>query len=106
MNFFTKSYDQLIDETISILLQVKDNIKEDSVCICTYYETAEQMHNEIDKYIQEFKKGNLLFLDEVCIHFSPTAAYQEHSIANNWTTEYLNLAVQFDKVCEAIKKYN
>ena len=96
----------MINELIDILLQVKDKIKDDSDCIYTYYETPQEMRNEIDKYLLELKKGSIIFLDEMCMHFSPTAAYQEHSMGNNWTVEYLKLAEQFDNVYEAIKKYN
>ena len=106
MNFFKKSYDQLIKEAISILLQVKDKIKDDSDCIYTYYETPEEMRNEIDKYVLELEKGSMFLLDEMYTHFLPTAAYQEHSMGNNWTIEYHKLAARFDKVYEKIKSYN
>ena len=99
------SYEQLIKEVIQILLKVKDNIKDNSDCIWTYYETSQLMHNEIDKYVLELEKDSTIFLDEICMHFSPTAAYQEHSMANDWSNEYLKLAERFDKVYEAIKNY-
>jgi len=105
MILFKKQYDQLIKEAIVILLKVKGNIKDNSDCIYTYYETPEQMHAEIDKYVIELKSGSILFLDEMYMHFLPTAAYQEHSMQNGWTTEYLALAGRFDKIYEVLKNY-
>ncbi|MGG9962381.1 hypothetical protein [Ferruginibacter sp. SUN106] len=106
MNLLTKSYEQLVTEVIQILVKVKNNIRDNSDCIWTYYETPEQMRSEIDKYILELEKGSTMFLDKIYMHFAPTAAYQEHSIANGWSDEYLELAGRFDKIYEVIKTTN
>jgi hypothetical protein len=103
VNFLKRSYHQLINEAINILLQVKDKIKDDSDCVYTYYETPGDMRKEIDKYVQELKNGRTILLDEMYMHFLPTAAYQEHSMADDWTIAYHNLAERFDKVYIAIK---
>jgi hypothetical protein len=99
MNLQEKRYEQLIKEAIAILLKVKDN----SDCIWTYYETPEQMRTDIDKYISALEKNSLLLLDETYMHFLPTSGYQEHSIANDWTTEYHKLAERFDNYMKSLK---
>jgi hypothetical protein len=63
------------------------------------------MRNEIDKYILELEEGNISCLEEMNVHFSVTAAYQEHAMANDWHFEYLKLAERFDKIYEDIKSY-
>ena len=106
MKFIKKSYQLLTKELINILINVKDHIKDDSDLTWVYYETPDDIRIEIDKYITELEKGKVAFLDEIYTHFLPTAAYQEHSIANNWSTEYQEIAKQFDKIYEALKKYD
>ncbi len=61
------------------------------------------MRKEIDKYILDFENGSLKFLDEVNVHFAPTAAYQEHSMANNWSADFHRLAEKFDKIYNSLK---
>ncbi|MEO6252389.1 MAG: hypothetical protein ABIO79_03755 [Ferruginibacter sp.] len=94
------------NEAIDILLKVKDHIADNSDCIWTYYETPQQMRDDIDKYILELGKGSTSLLDEMYMHFLPTAAYQEHSLMNNWTVEYHKLAARFDKIYDALKNSN
>ena len=101
-----KSYEQLLAETITILIDVKNHIKDNSDLTWTYYETVADMRNEIDKYIITFKDGNIEFLNEVNTHFAPTAAYQEHSMANDWTIEYHKLAERFDKIYNRFINYS
>lgn len=74
-----KSKSQLIQELIEMLLIVKD------------------------KLISELKTGNKQSLDEVSVHFAPTAAYQEHSMANGWSDEYLKIAEEFDHIKEMLQ---
>lgn len=99
-----KTYNQLLKEAIAILLKIKENIKDDSDCIWTYYENPQQMRDEIDTYVLELEKGSVRLLDETYAHFAPTAAYQEHSMSNDWTVEYHKLAEEFDEIYEALKK--
>jgi len=35
--------------------------------------------------------------------FAPTGTFQEHSISNGWSNEYLALAEKFDKIYDALK---
>lgn len=106
MKAIDKAYQDLTKEAISILLKIKENLKDESDCIWTYYENATQMRQEIDKYILELEKSSLRLLDDTYMHFLPTAAYQEHSMANNWTIEYHKLAEKFDKIYKALKTYS
>ena len=100
-----KSYEESLAEAIVILNDVKNHIKDNSDLTWVYYETVDDMRNEIDKYIVSFQNGSIKFLNEVNTHFAPTAAYQEHSMANDWTIEYHKLAERFDKIYDDLKKY-
>lgn len=61
------------------------------------------MRDDIDKYIDGLEKGDTRFLEDIDLHFAPTAAYQEHSMANDWTDEYLCIADRFDKIYKAFR---
>lgn len=93
-----------IHQLIDILLNIKEHIKDESDCVWIYYETPEQIRDEINKYILELENGNMQSLDEINIHFLPTAAYQEHSMSNGWSDEYIKLAGEFDSIYNALKK--
>ncbi|MGC4102869.1 hypothetical protein [Ferruginibacter sp.] len=97
------SDDKLFKEAAAILTAVKFHARDDTNFDWVYYETAQDMRNEIDQYIASFEKGSREYLDEVNMHFLPTAAYQEHSIANDWVAEYYVLAERFDKIYAALK---
>ncbi len=103
MGFFKKTYNQLLEEAIDILVKIKENIKENSDCVWTSYENATEIQNDIDKYISHLEKRNTDIIDEAYSHFLPTSTFQEHSMSNNWTKEYHKLATKFDKIYEHIK---
>ena len=96
--------DQLLQELIAILKAIKANIHSDSDCSWSYYETPQQVHDEIDHYISELEMGNSASIEDISVHFAPTAMFQELSLQNNWSKEYLLISSQFDKIVKELKK--
>lgn len=102
MKAHQKPYEELLQAIINILIAVRKHVSSDSDLTWVYYQSAADMRNEIDKYIAAFKNGSIEFLDEVNVHFAVTAAYQEHSMANGWSAEYLSMAEEFDSLYKAL----
>lgn len=91
-----KSYINLANDLIEILQTIKAKVHINSICDWSYFNSPEDVHKEIDRYISELKNGNLASLNEIKMHFAPTSGYQELSMQNNWSAEYLKLAEKFD----------
>ncbi|MBN8688221.1 MAG: hypothetical protein J0M10_14440 [Chitinophagales bacterium] len=96
----------LINDLINILKAVKAKVGKDSDCTWSYFKSAQDVHAEIDKYISELEKGNTGSLSEIRIHFAPASGYQELSMQNNWSEEYLALAGRFDILATQLSKFS
>lgn len=96
-------FERLTKELIAVLLAVRAKIHNNSDCVWSYYESPQQAQNEIDQYISDLGKGNIDSLTEISVHFAPTSAYQELSLQNGWSDEYLNLAEKFDNIHAMLK---
>ena len=88
----------MTQELIDILQTIKSKLTDESDLMWTSYETAEQLRDELDIYIEQLKKGDNSCLDNLNMHFAPTSTFQEHSIQNRWTDEYIALSDRFDNV--------
>ena len=71
--------------------------------VWTGYNTAKELRDEIDLYVNQIKRGDLKGLEELSKYFLPTATFQEHSVSNGWPDEYLRLAEDFDKIYNSLK---
>jgi len=94
----------LTEELIKILKEVKANIHDDADCMWSYFETPQDARNEIEQYVAELEAGNISSLQDIRLHFAPTAGYQELSIQNGWSNEYIKLSDRFDKIESELKK--
>lgn len=90
-----------INEIINILLAVKEKITDDSDLMWTHYETALELRKEIEDCILQLKENDKNILSNIKIYFAPTGTFQEHSIQNGWSKEYLQLASKFDSIIES-----
>lgn len=88
---------------IEILLKIREKITDDSDLIWTCFETADELRKEIDEFILRLDHGDENVINDIYIHFLPTSTFQEHSMQNGWTDEYMKLAGQFDKIYEGQK---
>jgi hypothetical protein len=91
-------------ELIDILLKVKEKISDESDLENTGFESAAELRNEIDKCIEGLKENKPEAINQMNEHFLPTATFQEHSLQNDWSDEYLKMAERFDKIFERLKK--
>ena len=90
-------------ELIDILLKVKDKITDESDLMNTGFNSAAELRSEIDKCISGLKENNQDAINQTNEYFQPTAAFQEHSLQNDWSDEYLRMAEKFDKIYERLK---
>ena len=90
-------------ELVTILENIKDRITDASDMGWTYYDTAQDLRNELDTYISQLNQGNMQAMEKINFLFAPTGSLQEHSISNNWAEEYLALSGKFDEIYESSK---
>lgn len=90
-------------EAADILLKIRQKITDDSDLVWTSFETADELRKEIDGFISRLEQGDKKVIKDIYIHFLPTSTFQEHSMQNGWTDDYLKLAEQFDKIYEGQK---
>jgi hypothetical protein len=94
-----------INSTIEILELIKENITEESEFLWTSFENAEELNSEINLIILRLQQQDLKAITDLYVHFLPTSTFQEHSMMNNWTEKYMNLAEKFDHIYERNKNY-
>lgn len=96
----------MIEILIDILKQVKERFADSSDMLWTSYETAKEVRDELDVYIEQLTTGDNNCLDNLSIHFLPTSTFQEHSLQNGWSNEYMKLSEKFDSIYAKIKNHS
>lgn len=94
-----------ISEIISIIKETRNHINDSTDVIWTNYKNAQELQNEMDNDIQDLENGKLISLEKYKMYFLPTATFQEISIANGWSEEYMKLAEKFDELYEKTKRH-
>ena len=94
----------MIKKLIEILYKVKERFTDESDLLWTSYETAKELRDELDVCIEQLGKGDISCLENLNMHFLVTSTFQEHSLQNGWSKEYLELAKRFDIIYARIKK--
>jgi hypothetical protein len=89
---------------IEMLKQIKSRTGKDADTSWSSYDDPQEIREELDEYISKLTDGNEEVLDTLNILFAPTCTFQELSIANNWSDEYLAMAEEFDKIYERAKR--
>jgi hypothetical protein len=87
-----------------ILLALKSKINSETDTIWAGFDSAELFLKELSQDIEKIRCCDFTTLEKVNIDFAVTSTYQELSISNGWSDEYLKLAEKFDRVYEEIKK--
>jgi hypothetical protein len=85
-------------DLIGVLLRVRSKITDESDMLWIYFETPSDLRNEIDGFILQLEKEDISCLAGIHTHFMPTGTFQEHSLMNGWSKEYLFIATGFDKI--------
>jgi hypothetical protein len=87
-----------------ILKQIKELIKSDSDTVWGGYENAGEFLAELNKDIEQIEVCDFNTLNKVQSEFLPASTYQEISVSNDWSDNFLFLAEDFDKLYKRIKE--
>lgn len=82
-----------------------EQITDDSDTAWTPYNSPAELKDVVRGFINRMEQKEVKAIEDACMLFAPTGAFQEHAISNGWPEEYMNLADRFDKVHEWIKRY-
>ena len=93
----------MTQELIDILNRVKEKITTDSNVVWTRYNTASELRNELEGYVEQLNDGDNSCVEKINIHFLPTSTFQEHSLKNGWVDEYMKFAEKFDAFYAKLK---
>jgi len=85
-------------EIIHLLKEIKQRIKDDSDIFRTNYNTVDDIRKHIDDCILRIQNGDKDVLTDINIDFAPTSTFQELSIQNGWSDDYMILANKFDGI--------
>jgi hypothetical protein len=96
----------MTENLIYILKQVKERFTDSSDMLWTSYETAKEVRDELDVYIEHIKIGDKTCLDNLNMHFLPASTFQEHSLQNGWSKDYMILSDKFDSIYAKIKNHS
>jgi len=93
-----------ITRLIEMLKLIKSRTGKDADTSWSSYDDPQEIREELDEYISKLTNGNEEVLDTLNLLFAPTSTFQELSIANDWSDEYLAMAEEFDKIFEKLRK--
>jgi hypothetical protein len=83
--------------TIEILEKVRNHITDDSDMMWSAFDEPSDLRREIDDIIEGLRRGDMSKMEMAHLDFLPTSAFQEHSMQNGWSEEYLKMADEFDR---------
>jgi hypothetical protein len=92
-----------LEEIIKIIKTARLKITDDTELVWSGYDSVAGLQAAIDNDIKELIAGDLTKLDSFKFHFLPTSTFQEISLSNGWSEEYMELSLDFDKYYESIK---
>ena len=96
----------MMQDLIDIVKRIKEKFTDDSDLLWTSYSSAKELRDELDIYIDQLSKGDKSCLESLNMHFLPTSTFQEHSLQNDWTKEYMKLSTKFDSIYAKTKNYS
>lgn len=70
----------------------------------TYWQDPQEAIEEINDCIQKLQIGDITILKSIDMLFIATGPFQELSMQNGWSKEYLKVAAQFDRASESLKR--
>lgn len=88
---------------IDIVKIIRQKITVETDIVWTSYNNVNELQKDVDKNLISFENGDLQALEKFKYLFGPTATFQELSLSNGWSEEYLILAERFDEAYEKIK---
>ncbi|WP_430403813.1 hypothetical protein [Fluviicola sp.] len=91
------------EELLQIIEAIRFTVHPETELIYSYFESVDELLKELDELSEEVKKGELKSLNTLSMHFAPTSGFQELSMQNGWSKEYLKIAEQFDSIHDKYK---
>jgi hypothetical protein len=86
-----------IEVVINILELIKNVIKTpETVIIHSWFDTKEDLINELDDHILKFIKEDFSKVEDLIVLFAPTSDLQEISLDSGWGKQYLIISERFD----------
>ncbi|MEO7211946.1 hypothetical protein [Mucilaginibacter sp.] len=81
---------------IEILSVIRSKINDQTDFLYTYWGCATDALTDIENCISKLEYENAQILPEINVLFAATGQFQELSMLNGWSDEYLKLAARFD----------
>lgn len=85
-------------EIIYLLTEIKAKITDDSDVVWTRFNTVDELREHIDNHILRLNEGDKKVINDINVDFGPTSTFQELSIQNGWSEDYIILASKFDRL--------
>ena len=85
-------------EIIHLLTEIKAKITDDSDVVWTRFNTVDELREHIDNHILRLNEGDKKVINDINVDFGPTSTFQELSIQNGWSEDYIILASKFDRL--------
>ncbi len=105
MKDITSSFND-IQKIIGILTVIRNKINGQTEMLYTLWENPQEAIEEINDCIQKLQTGDIGVLKTINMLFAPTGSFQELSMQNGWSDEYLKMGEQFDKINTRLKRNN
>ncbi len=95
-----------IQKVIDILNVIKNKINDQTEMLYTFWENPQEAVEEINDCVQKLQAGDTETLRIVNMLFAPTSSFQEMSMQNGWSDEYLKMGEEFDEIYERLNRKN
>lgn len=105
-NFLTQKipFYQDFQGVATILKEIKNKINQKTDTVWAGFDNADTFLTELNHDIGRIEFCDFETLNKVHVEFAPTCTYQELSLSNGWSTEYLILAERFDILFNKLSK--
>lgn len=89
-----------------LLRKIKAKIQDDTDVLWTHYNDTKTFIEDLESDIKSIENCDRKTLEKIKINFLPTSTYQEISLSNNWSEEFLRIASEFDNLYNRITVIN
>jgi hypothetical protein len=89
-----------------ILKKIRDKINPKTDTVWAGFDNPKILKEELNQDIEKIEQCDYETLEKVNIQFMPTSTYQELSLSNGWSEEYIKISNEFDDVYRKTIKEN
>lgn len=94
---------QHFDKISELLTSIKIKTNAQTDVIWSRYETPQELIDDLDAKIVKLRASNYDVLGDLYMLFAPTGSFQEISLSNGWSEEFLELAESFELLYKNLK---